>query len=257
MHGFPASGLEAALLDAPARALGIALVAPDRPGFGLSDPLPGRTLLDWPADVAALADALGVDRFRVLGGSAGCPYALAAAHLLRDRVIRVALVAGLGPTDDREAVRRMGRTARIGFALATRAPGVFRLAFGALARLVARYPWLNFYLNEATPPDRAALARPEVLAALDAAAGGAFRQGTAAAVQELALLAAPWGFRPEEIAAPVQIWHGREDGVVPYQMGELLARRLPDARLTLVDGEGHVSLPVRRGADILRSLLAA
>ena len=55
-HGFPSCRLEPSMLPVS----GIRLIALDRPGYGLSDPLPGRTLLDWPRDVAAAADALGL-----------------------------------------------------------------------------------------------------------------------------------------------------------------------------------------------------
>jgi hypothetical protein len=48
---------------------GIRRITVDRPGMGFSDPQPGRTLLDWPHDVAELVDALGLRRFVVLG----CP----------------------------------------------------------------------------------------------------------------------------------------------------------------------------------------
>lgn len=71
--------------------LGVRILVPDRPGFGRSDLHPGRTLLDWPADAAALLDALGVDRCGVSGGSGGGPYAVAYGVLLADWVTAVAL----------------------------------------------------------------------------------------------------------------------------------------------------------------------
>ena len=96
-HGFPACRLEAELFDGAAREVGAWLIAPDRPGFGRSDFQPARAVLDWPSDVAQLADALGLARFSLLGGSAGCPYALATACRLPERTRRVALIAGLAP----------------------------------------------------------------------------------------------------------------------------------------------------------------
>jgi pimeloyl-ACP methyl ester carboxylesterase len=75
------------------------LVVPDRPGFGQSDPKPGRTLLDWPTDAAGLLDALAVGTFAVVGGSGGGPYAVACGVVLGDRVSRVALVAPAEPAD--------------------------------------------------------------------------------------------------------------------------------------------------------------
>lgn len=256
MHGFPACRLEAGLLHGAASRVGVSIVAPDRPGFGLSDHQPGRAILDWPQDVSALADALGLERIWVLGGSAGCPYALACAHRLRRRVAGVAIVAGLGPTTERDVVRQMSRMARLAFALAAREPIAFRIVFGILARLVARYPDLNLYLNRATPPDREVLAETEIRAKLTAAVREAFRQGTFPAVEELALLASPWGFAVEEVSVPVLVWHGRDDGVVPHGMGEVLARKAPNARLHLLAEEGHLSLPVRHGEAILQTLIS-
>ena len=92
-HGFPSCRLEPSMLPVS----GIRLIALDRPGYGLSDPLPGRTLLDWPRDVAAAADALGLGRFAVAGVSGGAPYAAACAALLKDRVMGLALICGIAP----------------------------------------------------------------------------------------------------------------------------------------------------------------
>jgi pimeloyl-ACP methyl ester carboxylesterase len=69
-------------LDALIAALGIHYIAVSRPGFGRSDPCPGRRIADFPADVEHLADRLGLGRFAVVGVSAGGPYALACARAL-------------------------------------------------------------------------------------------------------------------------------------------------------------------------------
>ena len=78
-HGWPGSRCEPRLLHSVCAELQLRLVAPDRPGLGLSDFQRGRKLLDWPKDVCELADRFGVFRFTVLGVSGGGPYALACA----------------------------------------------------------------------------------------------------------------------------------------------------------------------------------
>src|SRR5215831_6622757 len=98
-HGWPGSRLEGRLGAEAARASGVRLVALDRPGMGLSDRLPRRRLIDWPSDVAAVADALGLRRFAVLGISGGGPYAVACARMLADRLIGVGVVSSLAPMD--------------------------------------------------------------------------------------------------------------------------------------------------------------
>ena len=255
MHGFPSSRLEAELLHGPAKALGVSLFAPDRPGFGRSDFQPGHTILDWADDLAELADALRLERFWIVGGSGGCPYALACAYRLSERVIGAATVAGLGPTSEKGAVRQMGTPARIGFALANGAPSVFSFVFGALARLVGRYPRLNLWLNKVSQPDQDSIALPKVRAILENSVREAFRQGADGAIHELSLFAAPWGFPMDEILTPLQIWHGIQDGVVPHAMAEILARRVKNAELRLLPNEGHVSLPARHGTQILSALV--
>jgi pimeloyl-ACP methyl ester carboxylesterase len=65
-HGFPGSRLEAQHLDAVAKALGLRIIALDRPGHGGSTRYPGAGLLDWAADVEAVVDGLGLGRVGVL-----------------------------------------------------------------------------------------------------------------------------------------------------------------------------------------------
>ena len=101
-HFSPGSRLEPAAVFSGVRQpwlRGVRLVSADRPGFGLSDRQPTRTLLDWPGDMAALADHLGIDRFAVLGASGGGAYALACARLLPSRLTAAVVVSGIGPLD--------------------------------------------------------------------------------------------------------------------------------------------------------------
>jgi pimeloyl-ACP methyl ester carboxylesterase len=96
-HGGFACRLDVAAADAVAAEAGVRLISPDRPGVGLSDPLPGRTALDWAYDVADLLDQIDVDRFAVMGWSMGAQYAAAVGHALPHRVTRVAIIAGALP----------------------------------------------------------------------------------------------------------------------------------------------------------------
>ena len=124
-HGTPGSRRVARWADAAARRRGVRLIAPDRPGFGLSDPQPGRTLGDWPADVAELADALGLGRFAVAGVSGGGPYVAACAWRMPDRLTGAGIISGMGPLDDPTLAAALPRRYRAAFGLARRgaAPG--------------------------------------------------------------------------------------------------------------------------------------
>jgi len=98
-NGSGGSRLEQPVDETILTELGIRYISTDRPGHGISTPQPDRELLDWPDDISSLADHLGIDRFFVLGWSAGGPHALACAYKLPDRVISGALVCGLAPPD--------------------------------------------------------------------------------------------------------------------------------------------------------------
>src|SRR3954470_4096908 len=98
LHGGPGSRLLRHVRGEYEKA-GVRVATYDRPGFGLSSRDRGRTVADSAADVAAIADHLGWERFAVCGVSAGGPYALAAAALLPDRVTRCATIVGIGPSD--------------------------------------------------------------------------------------------------------------------------------------------------------------
>jgi pimeloyl-ACP methyl ester carboxylesterase len=100
-HGSPSTRLEWHLFgsEAVARKLKVRVIVPDRPGLGRSDFQPGRRIGDWPADVIALADHLGLARFAVLGYSGGGPYAAACALRIPERLTHVGIVSGTGPFD--------------------------------------------------------------------------------------------------------------------------------------------------------------
>jgi pimeloyl-ACP methyl ester carboxylesterase len=98
-HGFPGSRLEARLADRISRESKIRFIGIDRPGYGLSSLKPGRTFVDWADDVIGLADALGVDRFSILGVSGGGPYAAACACKIPDRLDTIGIICGMGPVD--------------------------------------------------------------------------------------------------------------------------------------------------------------
>jgi pimeloyl-ACP methyl ester carboxylesterase len=257
-HGFPASRLEAALTDAAAARLGIRVIAPDRPGLGRSDFQPGRAIADWPADVAGLADALGLGRFAVLGVSGGAPYALACAAKIPQRLDAVGVVGGLGPVAGKGGTAGMAGLNRAFLFLFRRAPRLGRVLFAPLALAMRRWPAALFSLFTATVPaaDRKALDRPGIRPLFHASMREAVRQGTRGAGRELWLYSRPWDFDLTTVQAEVRLWHGERDVTVPAAMGRRLAAALPRCRAVFLPGEGHFSLPLDHMEEILRALAA-
>lgn len=160
----PGSHLDFAPNDEAARSAGARIIAVDRPGVGGSDFRAGRRLRDWPDDIAALVDALGIERFAVLGFSFGGPYALAVAHALGSRVRAMGPVSAMGPFDRPRATERMMPPTRLMFALALTAGWLARPAVAGMTRSIARGPdrFITQMYRSVAAPDRAVLeARPD------------------------------------------------------------------------------------------------
>jgi len=254
-HGFPGSRLEAGFVPLK----GLRLIAVERPGYGLSDPLPRRTLARWPGDIAELADHLGFERFSVLGVSGGAPYAAACAWALPERVSSAALVCGIGPPqapgmDD----GRMPDLLRFG-----RQPWLSPIV--AIARWLMLDPraeprylaMREKYLTErygGVSKERAAIS-PEFLRHMLANWREALRRSLGGLFSDARIYGEPWPFDLAAIRVPVHVWHGEDDHVVPVAVGRHYADHIPGVRARILPGEGHFSVIFNSLPDIVEALL--
>ncbi|WP_445170286.1 alpha/beta fold hydrolase [Mycolicibacterium sp. Dal123E01] len=229
-HGGLACRLDVAASDDAARAAGVRLISPDRPGIGGSDPQPGRTILDWAGDVADMLDQLGIEHFSAMGWSMGGQYAAALAWALPERVKRAAIIAGVLPLTEPGVFAQLPGFDRAYTRLSQRAPWTVKPCFTAMA-LAAR----------TAPAVYGRLAAGQ-LGAADAAVlrddGGEFARMSAEAmrrprgvVEDYRAWIRPWGFAPEHIAIPVDVWGGQQDELVNHAWPRELARRIPGATL--------------------------
>ena len=257
-HGFPNSRSGARVSHEAALHHRVRVVALDRPGFGLSDFKRGRTLGDWPDDVIEAADALGIDRFAVLGYSGGGPYAAACAARIPERLTAAGLVSGLGPLTEPAARKGFRLSTRIGMWFWQRFPFLVALAFWLMGLAVRRNAdRVVRSLSRSMPAvDQAILTRPEVWAAMRDDYREAFRQGSRAAAHEMRLYLRRWDIDPKAIPLPVLLWHGDVDTTVPVSMGRFMASAIPNCRATFYPGEGHMLL-IDRMNEIDGALLAS
>ncbi len=138
-----------------ARQLGVLLIVPDRPGFGLSDFQANRNLLDWPNDVDELVDALSIAEYSVFGLSGGGPHVASVVHSSPARVVRAAIVSGLAPPEMPRRYARMWLPIRLLFFTAKYTPTLNRLALKQMGSFYANPTQMKKRMVQSLPaPDR-------------------------------------------------------------------------------------------------------
>jgi pimeloyl-ACP methyl ester carboxylesterase len=226
-------------------------VTHDRAGYGRSDRHHGRCVADEAADVEAIADELGFDRFGVSGGSGGGPHVLACAALLPDRVVRGVCSVGVAPlgspglTED-EWLAEMDPENVKEFRWAQAGEDVLTPALEQLQREVEERVAVDpstllgdFDLSDA---DREALARPEAMQIAREATAEWAANGVGGWVDDDLVILQPWGFDVATISVPVLIRYGLTDVLVPPAHGEWLAANVPGCIVAAEDAAGHLGM---------------
>ncbi len=231
-HGSPNTGAPPEPLFPATAERGIRWVSYDRPGYLGSARLPGRDVASAAADVASIADALGIGPFAVMGHSGGGPHALACAALLPGRVLAAVAASGLAPVAADGLEWFAGMTPSGAAEIRAAMEGG-----AALERYLAAH---EFGPEQFTPADYAALAGD--WAWMGRIAGEAIAAGTDGYVDDTLAYVGPWGFAAGQVKAPVLIIHGGQDRMVPSTHGAWLAGQCPDAELWLRPDDGHVSV---------------
>ncbi|KAF4869195.1 hypothetical protein CGCSCA1_v011669 [Colletotrichum siamense] len=268
-HGFPSSHDEAFIFHEAACKHGVQLIALDRPGHAGSTFQPNRRIIDWPADVLAVADHYHVQRFGVLGLSGGSPYVLSSWNTIsRDRLVTAGICSGLYPPS-------LGFAGMLlqGRAMLTLAPWIAPVvAWGmdwTLCR-AARDEEHPERLEQTVLEDLKS--RPAAdLAVLDPDLGGvrsamvasvreAMKPGGKGPAEDVKLAGSHWGFELEDLhvqKSEMTWWHGAEDANVPVAMAQKASKCVPGAELRISDDEGHVSLAIHKAEEIICDLARA
>lgn len=225
--------------------LGIRLIGVDRPGYGMSTRKSGRSLMDVVDDVMLLSKALNLDRFAVLGFSAGGPFALACAYRFPQIVTRCAVVAPLPPLDHAKGFSALHPIYGRLFQLSRGNESFFRL-------LMRGFFWVDQkrdadqFIRELggllSPADQEVLGNINLFNSRRDTWEEIRRGGSDNLVDEMVTLTRPWGFRLQSIQMPVDIWWGEADLFCAPGVGERMARMIPKAQFRLEPQAGHFML---------------
>ncbi|MEU0394135.1 alpha/beta fold hydrolase [Streptomyces sp. NPDC006208] len=243
LHGTPGSRLGPAPRGMVLYQRGTQLIAYDRPGYGGSDRLAGRSIADVAEDVRAIADALGLERFAVVGRSGGAPHALACAALMPERVTRTAALVTLAPKDADGLDWFEG--------MAASNVQEYRTALADPADLVERFitrsaeirkdpvKLLDDLRRELTDSDRMVVADAGVRSMLLRNYREALRTSAWGWIDDALAFLSPWGFDPADIKGPVMLWHGEKDVFAPVGHSRWLAQRIPGVTAVLEPAAAH------------------
>jgi pimeloyl-ACP methyl ester carboxylesterase len=260
LHGAIGSPLRASVELARAiERLGLRWICVQRPGFGASDAAPGRRMVDFAADVAALAAALDIGRLALVGVSAGGPYALACARGLPAGLVGAAAVcSSLSPLCPPHAVPGLAARMRVPMRLIAAHPRPATAVLDAGLRAGRDHPRVVMRAMTVGAPraDRVLVddphSRETAVAGLLAATAG----GVEGLVEDYLVCCRPWGFRPQDVEPEIHLWHGARDALVPVEHAWQLAAALPRCTAAVDPDDGHFFFR-RRTPEILDRLTRA
>ena len=221
------------------------MIAVDRPGYGASEPVSGD---EWASvagcadDLAEVLQQLNNGPVGVAGWSAGGRVALALAARRPELVDRVVILATPAPDE-----------------IVPWIPPEEKQALEALrdlppeevhSRLTAQFaqmlpndasPEDLFSLIGRSPADDGALALPGAADRLTLMLQAAFAQGATGLSADIAgYCLRPWGFEPADVQAKTLCLYGSQDPVAGFRHGAWWQKNLPQARLEMVPGAGHL-----------------
>jgi pimeloyl-ACP methyl ester carboxylesterase len=245
-HGSGSSRLESSFLDEIAVKNDVRLIGIDRPGIGYSDATDDYQVLDWPDDVEEIANQLNVDKFGIIGVSAGGPYALACAYKIPHRLTSCGLVSTLSPTN---LILESGPIwMKLFWWIAKNYPKIVKRYLeitltDKMREKVAKDNYINKFSFMLSKSDKKLLSNSDIQKTLADVFSESYRQGAKAGRDTALILSQYWGFDPNEVKLEkIYLWHGKKDNLMPIKPAKLLAESIPNCKYEFYENEGHFSL---------------
>lgn len=257
-HGFPGSSVQAAVVPVRSAYDDFRVIAVDRPGFGYSSHDPARTHLSFARDLKSLVEQLQLPPLHLLSVSGGTPYAFAAASVLGAHALSLNSVGGLGPLSEASFMSEMKAFSQWALKTSGRFAGAANFSMTLLEMLITREPKeaaspkiLKLLLKNLPASDQALIGNEELRRKFRLSMRNSFRNGPHGASRDLHLMTQAWGVDFSELKLPVRLWHGDVDSIVPVNHSVYLAKKIPHSELSILKGEGHYSVPLRRLMNVL------
>jgi pimeloyl-ACP methyl ester carboxylesterase len=256
-HGWPSSRLQGSLFHEAARKHRMRLICPDRPGIGISQHQPQRTLHDWPDTIQQLAEHIGADNYHLIAWSGGGPYVLAMARLLPQRILSASIICGAPPLiflGDREMFWIYRLMIQLRRFLPTVLSGILKMGAFIVRGEPQKFP-LSLMMRMLGEEDRRVLLQPGIFEVVRAATLAALEQPASHVIVDADIYLSEWGFEVSQINLPIHFWHGKQDQNIAWTYSERLAALIPQAVTHWSEIDGHYSLPITHAEAILTTAM--
>ncbi|UCG00272.1 MAG: alpha/beta hydrolase [Candidatus Heimdallarchaeota archaeon] len=257
-HGGGSSRLEIQFIETIVNQHNIHVIAPDRPGIGLSSFQRNRVLLDWPSDVKELADHLGIDKFAIAGVSGGGPHVAACAYSIPERITGCGMISSTGSIDLKEAWKKYPRAFRTTFFLARSMSWVFKPIMRLQLRgmksmdIFQKMTLRNSNLPEA---DRKLIVETDFFPKFYECGVEGMKQGTRGIIQEYKIFASSWGFNLQDLSSNIKIFVCAGDQDPNSLFVHPFTDMIPKATAKIFQNEGHLSAVINHGEEIISTVL--
>jgi len=252
-HGWPGSRFE--LKNIPLKKKKCFVIALERPGYGISDPISKFEILDWPKIVLEVANKLKIKNFSIIGVSGGAPFALACANTIKNKRLKsIAIVCALAPNKAKGMDKgRVGMLLNFG-----RKPFISWLIFNFL-----RMRLLNGNLEKSFNKWKNKISLPEIDLKLFTIDRGkrlmenfkeAVKHGTKGVHRDANLYSNYWGFKLKNIKKKIFVWHGDKDLTVPIITNKYYKKKLKNKKIFIKPNEGHFSICYNFMNDIIQQV---
>ncbi len=243
-HGGPGSHIEGQFFHEVAIKYGFRFIATDRPGMGDSTYLENRTLLDYPTDISELADTLDIDKFGVMGWSAGGAHTTVCGYAIPERLLFNFSFAGYTNFAELPEAEKYLKTKmdQISVGLSKTHPKLFKMFFDLMGFSEKHMPksYFKALMKEVTETDQEIAKNEEFHKLFMEDQTEAFKQGSKGVTTDAAVHYVDWGFRLKDIPVKLNVFHGTNDTMVPFEYGKHIAENAPNCILHTIKGEGHL-----------------
>ena len=260
-HGLNSSRLEVIIANESMFRSSIRCIGIDRPGIGLSSFQKNRTVLDFVDDVEALTKHLSIEKFLLLGVSAGTPYALACSYKIPHKIIACGIISGVAPVFT-FGLKEMAKESRAFISLAQKVPWLIKYIFWFLHGRLSQNSlkedqFLESIMFALDDVDKKLIGLTHAKRALLKTFKEGYKQGSkGVAYDGVLVFGKPWGFELEEIDfMPIHLYHAEKDKGIPLSMVQGMREKLTGATLKIYRDEGHLSIIFNQLDDIMDTLL--